>query len=485
MIIPETSSSNQEPLVYEVEDKKVIPHLVELFIEEVHTKNPIIDIPQIQKDTEHVLTQGFGYNEESCLVLLYCALGSISCAFSPSSLHNYTGDCTTALRYANHGNYFTAAQERFGTLWRFSRLRHAQGLFLAGVYLMYDLKSWQALETFRMASNSCYSHMMTVRAARKSGMDGSVDLTDNGEEFEPSEQRLYWSCLKSEIELAHEYSLEESSLTQIAKPPSLPTPPDSLTVDNIFTSRFIAEVPNTTISHIQEKSWYYYLTEITLRKLEIQIHAPFERLHDETWHLPIERMSDAEKIHLQDFLQCITSGILEFETQLQSCWERLGSAMDINLDNITVGCPDELAEYLRIKFFWIKHDLLRIALTIVLYFESGLDGSSALTEFPILAETLFGMANRGLVACVAVMRVGLNTHRNHGSWFGPRITVMSALEVVAARKLKNPCLKIPEEFEEAARGLVDGLKWWRPGILDAGEYLGILKFLDSIFEDAC
>lgn len=286
-------------------------------------------------------------------------------------------------------------------------------------------------------------------------------------------------------ELAHEYGLEKSCLTQIASPPSLPTPPSSLDVNTAFTPRFIEANSDPTFTHVQERSWYYYLTEITLRKLEIQIHASFERLHDENWHSPIGSMSESEKVHLQGFLTCITSGILEFETQLQSCWERLGSAMEITLDNVIVGCPDELAEYLRIKFFWIKHDLLRIALTMVLYFGTGVDEMSALTEFPILAETLFGMANRGLEASVAVMRVALNTHRNHGSWFGPRIAVMCALEVIAARKLENPRLKVPDEFEDAVRGLVDGLKWWSPGSPDIDKYLTILQSLDPIFNGSC
>lgn len=59
-------SPKNEALAYALQDQKVIPHLVELFIQEVHTKNPIIDIIQIQEDTKHVLTHGFGYDEESC-----------------------------------------------------------------------------------------------------------------------------------------------------------------------------------------------------------------------------------------------------------------------------------------------------------------------------------------------------------------------------------------------------------------------------------
>ncbi|KAJ5088463.1 hypothetical protein N7456_012079 [Penicillium angulare] len=331
---------------------------------------------------------------------------------------------------------------------------------------------------------------MTVRATRRlDGDDSDAFPRNEDQEFRPCEQRLYWSCLKSETELAHEYGLETSTIGQLTDPPSLPTPPDPLTVENILTSMFITTPSDTTaLAEVQEKSWYYYLTEITLRKLEIQIHASFERLHDEEWPLPIETMSPVEKTRLQDFLQCIISGITEFETQLRSCWERLGSAMDIDLNDVTIGCPDELAEYLRIKFYWIKHDLLRIALTIILYFEStsastlSRGESSLSTEFPSLSEVLFGMANRGLVVSVTIMQVAMNTHRNHGSWFGPMIAVMGALEVIAARRFEKPGLVVPWQFEDAAKSLVDGLKWWEPGMPDAGEYLKILASLDPVFE---
>lgn len=287
---------------------------------------------------------------------------------------------------------------------------------------------------------------------------------------------------RSTSELAHEYGLDISPLAQLADPPSLPTPPNPLTNDGILTSKLVIPLANPALVKIQEKSWYYYLTEISLRKLEIQIHASFERLQDEIWPLPVVMRNEEEKVSLRDFLDCIVSGISEFETQLQSCWDRLSSAMDIELEDVKTGCPDELCEYLRIKFFWIKHDLLRIALNIILHLQANNSQWVLASEFPGLNQTLVRMANDGLSVSVNIMQVGINTHRNHGSWFGPRITVMSALEVIAARKSGNPHLKIPHGFESAARSLSAALEWWQPQIPDADHYMKILSILDPIFE---
>lgn len=92
------------------------------------------------------------------------------------------------------------------------------------------------------------------------------------------EQRLYWSCYKSGCELRIEMDLPNSSLAAFNYPDMHPSPPD-----------MDAPSPETTVSghgsaqgrrnfaldHNQEESWYYYLTEITLRRLSNEILNTF------------------------------------------------------------------------------------------------------------------------------------------------------------------------------------------------------------------
>ncbi|PYI11619.1 hypothetical protein BO78DRAFT_466203 [Aspergillus sclerotiicarbonarius CBS 121057] len=474
-------------------DRDMIAHLIELFVQEVHTKNPVLDLSQIQADTFHVLTKGFGQDPETCFVLLYCALGAISCTFNSKSLHTFTGDCTSALRYQNHVHYFTGAQKRFGLLWTQSRVKHAQGYFLAGVYLMYSMRPWQALESFSFASNACLTHMMAARVERKIRTDGADGLECSENEFTPCEQRIYWSCMKSESilificflrELAHEYGLKLSPLAQLENPPLLPSPPNLMTTDGNLGSNSIFLHRKDSLADLQERSWYYYLTEITLRKLEMQIHDSFERLQDENLSQFSGETSQDESSCLKDFLQCIVTAIAEFERQLQSCWDQLSSAVDIDLDDVTTGCVDELCEYLRIKYLWIKHDLLRISLTLVLNLDIYKTRMVVANDISGLAETLIRMANDGLKVAVSLMHVSLNTHRNHGSWFGPRIAVMSALEVLAAKKSADRRFQEPAGFQGAKESLIAGLRWWSPHIPDANEYLKILSSLDPMFSES-
>jgi len=58
-----------------------IPCLVDRFLQNVHTKNPILDVDLLVQWGRAAAENGLGWNAQSCLVLLACALGSISYPF--------------------------------------------------------------------------------------------------------------------------------------------------------------------------------------------------------------------------------------------------------------------------------------------------------------------------------------------------------------------------------------------------------------------
>ena len=58
-----------------------IPLLVDRFLENVHTKNPVLDVEQLVKHSRQVSNHGFGWDAWSCLVLLASALGTIAKPF--------------------------------------------------------------------------------------------------------------------------------------------------------------------------------------------------------------------------------------------------------------------------------------------------------------------------------------------------------------------------------------------------------------------
>lgn len=270
-------------------------------------------------------------------------------------------------------------------------------------------------------------------------------------------------CSKSDLlhrELSDEFGLAISPLLQVEYPYLLPSPPP---VEDSWSGSQTRQ--STASTETRERSWYYYLTEITLRKLEIQAHRSFARLEDEEW---------PENAHeLEDLFTCVMNGIDEFEEQLTGIWRSLHESMHFELHS-TVPCPDELREYLRIKMTWIQHDLCRIPLNLLLH-------NAEFATFPHLHQRMVVMANRALSLSVWMMNVGLNTHRNHGTWLGFRLCVRSALEVVAARKSANGYLVIPSDFESTARTMVQGLRYWEDEYPDVRRYLSILASLDDAF----
>lgn len=62
-------------------DEQRIPLLVDRFLENVHTKNPILNVENLVKQSREAAQKGLGWNASSCLLLLACALGHVAKPF--------------------------------------------------------------------------------------------------------------------------------------------------------------------------------------------------------------------------------------------------------------------------------------------------------------------------------------------------------------------------------------------------------------------
>ncbi len=58
-----------------------LPLLVDRFLENVHTKNPVLDVEELVRQSRLVAVNGLGWDTWSCLVLLASALGTIAKPF--------------------------------------------------------------------------------------------------------------------------------------------------------------------------------------------------------------------------------------------------------------------------------------------------------------------------------------------------------------------------------------------------------------------
>lgn len=66
-----------------LEDEQ-IPGLIDRFLQNVHTKNPILDVEALVKHGRKCAEQGVGWDGRSCLVLMACALGAVAKPFDRS-----------------------------------------------------------------------------------------------------------------------------------------------------------------------------------------------------------------------------------------------------------------------------------------------------------------------------------------------------------------------------------------------------------------
>ena len=132
-----------------------VPMLIDRFIQNVHTKNPVLDLESLIRSGRHAAEFGLQWDAQSCLVLITCALGCISQPFTSSmqspqtarSLHEglgwqtpgVTSSSSTQLREGEA--FFMMACRRIGLL-RFSVIGAQCHFFAGGMFLPQTSQYW-------------------------------------------------------------------------------------------------------------------------------------------------------------------------------------------------------------------------------------------------------------------------------------------------------------------------------------------------------
>ncbi|KIX07362.1 uncharacterized protein Z518_02015 [Rhinocladiella mackenziei CBS 650.93] len=309
-----------------------IPALIDNFLQNVHTKNPVLQVELLVEEGRKAAQRGLGWDAWSCLVLLACALGSVAKPFAladslssatraeESGFETMSGDRrgsndVFARELEDGESYFLLASRRLGTLKH--TLLGAQCHFLAGVYLMYTLRPLLSWQYFYHASILFQLHLKTTHGIH--GISGRLEipaahLNTMDRNRRRLEQSLYWSCFKSECEFRVELPLPQSEIGNIQHPNLFPSPPSPATpvlVDHHFSPQMVgysnprgAESMRTPASNVasnpqteeeiflkqhskqlcrEEESWYYYLTEIALRRIGNRIINTFFRQERTSW----------------------------------------------------------------------------------------------------------------------------------------------------------------------------------------------------------
>lgn len=230
--------------------------LLERFWENVHVKNPILDEVRIHDLVSRVALHGFDSSGDSCLLLLICALGSITSTFrrdksvSPESLW-----------FSTATSYYRAAQQRIGPLMMRGGLQAAQCLFFSGVFMATVFDRWAAWRYFSQSLACCQQFISSA----KQGILSTGDLTSD-------KQAVYWSAWKSELEMRSLIDAADFPLPgHLTYPSFFPTPPSP--TDTVHLRR------GDRITARQNVGWFFYLSEISMRRLSTRISQDLLGLH--------------------------------------------------------------------------------------------------------------------------------------------------------------------------------------------------------------
>ncbi|KAL1960921.1 hypothetical protein VTO42DRAFT_5905 [Malbranchea cinnamomea] len=264
-------------------DYETVQAHVENFLTNNLVKNPILDVDILRADARVFSETGPQWDGRSCLILLVCAVSAISSHIAVRLEDGMPFPDSRQLAVSKM--YFQAAQRRIGMLYHENSLVAVQCAFLTGVYLMSTMQILAAWKCFVQAGTQCFSYLESRGLMRKNRNNGEVrrhnsyvDATEQASQHRPVEEGLYWSCLKSELELRIELSLAGSALNEVDYPHVFPSPPTGSSAPagrpNGNASHPLSDQtsPTSCMSRDQdtqtlESGWFFYLSEIALRRI--------------------------------------------------------------------------------------------------------------------------------------------------------------------------------------------------------------------------
>ncbi|CAH0051688.1 unnamed protein product [Clonostachys solani] len=423
--------------------------LVQRFLHLVHIKNPILDPDTLWSYVRHVTEDGFQWDPPSCLVLLACALGSVSEEYGITpSLRTHQN----SLEERNHDlsvgeKYFNLAQRRLGLLGK--GILTPQCHFLAGVYLMYTQRPLSAWSEFDSASKSYHIYLQ----CRSRQSDRPCDDSPQGKRRRGLEQRLYWSCYKSECELRSQIELPNSSLADFQYPDLLPSPPELPLPHAEGDSEVGFLRPHGSPTKMKaldsqrqhEQSWFYYLTEITLRRITNRV---LNMLYSNDSH----GLTEAS-------IPFMTKAVNEIEQQLQQWHAGLPAPIQYT-EGVT---PDEeLPCMVHGRVLEIKFCLFRPFLQFAIHQPQDLASQRLICPY----------VEKAIWASLMIVRCINTLHRHHGTWFGLRICTAASLAVLGAVRCGK--IDVPQGWQGDIRGVMEVFRYWEaesPGLSRAIEVI--------------
>ena len=383
----------------------------------MHIKNPILERHELLRLARIVAEEGFKWDAPSCLILVACALGSISAEWEVAVPKDDECSLDDTRSHALADAYYTAARKRLGLLETSNQA--TQCWFLLGVFEMYKMTPLNAWASFSRACTLLELRLFTETQHRHSG-------------FTRGERRLYWSCLKSEAELREEFDLPEPGLARIEHPYVLPSPPEST-----HDTGNDPGAGSLAWDTVHEQSWYYYLSDIAYRRITNRTIAALYSMPMEQW------------------LQCSCSRLYviaeELDAQVLQWWETIPGSP-------TPACTadtDELTYMLYLNYADLRERIWRPFLYILAH--------SQLAE---PTPEVYNGASKCLEMSLGMLENALLKHRHHGCWQTIRCMFSKALVIIAAAKSGR--ISLPDDWRRRIELFQQYMRYWQLEAPDIG-----------------
>ncbi|VTT68039.1 unnamed protein product [Fusarium fujikuroi] len=426
--------AEQNPENREVEHDFDIEYAIHMFLQNVHSKNPILDSRVLAEAVCRCSANGFDTSRESALVIIACALGLRSSPFVPSRNTQHVPQDTSndqAEHLFRRGNQILALQP--------PSLLATQCRFFCGVYEMFCIRPVAAWLHFSQASLQLklYIHSRTFSYPLHPSVDSGLL------------QRLYWSCMQSECELSNELRTTTVGLDQLAFPYAFPQPPAQNESSTALDSGGNAG---------QLKNWMYYLSETSLRRVvknpgigkRISLVCVFE--HSSSW------------------ISLMPGNITIYRGHKRSRLANRVARMDNLPSELQVTLPisessNELGLHVRSRYLLYRSWALRPLLYIMIHAPQ-----SDLLQHRSTVEPL---AYDCLLSCIDSINDVTYHHRHHGTWYTLRVVASAALSIKAASRVNT--MNLPPGWKDELRKAFCILESWSPEARDLRASLEIIN----------
>ena len=184
----------------------------------------------------------------------------------------------------------------------------------------------------------------------------------------------------------------------------------------------------------QEQSWYYYLSEIALRRIVNRVLNAFYRDDYQSW-LNME-VPSMVKIG-EDFMQL-----------LEQWHEGLPFVLNYNQDDLSQLPSEELPFMIRARVLEIRTWIFRPFLFYAVHHPAQNFQNTMLPRF----------VEHALLHSIRLIETNSLPHRHHGVWYTCRVSVSAALSILAAAR--NGTIALPQGWQSAVELAIETLLYW-------------------------